>query len=157
MSARLGTATAMLLLVLLTLGTASITDIRAYTANVGGKTGASAHQRRRGPTDGGTIAIQSDAFAHGLDIRFAKAGVSAVFAFRGTMATCLDTRFKLFVRHNETPYFACQKKVANVSTILANYVPKPAQSTKPPNLDTIYAWGGHKSVELADERSTTSR
>jgi hypothetical protein len=84
-----------------TLVAAGLANLGTYAAYLGSELRPAAHERRRHPTNVGTVAIQPDALGHFADVALAQAGVGAMLALLGATHTRLDARSILLMSHLE--------------------------------------------------------
>lgn len=99
--ARFGASLAVIGFMLLAFRTARIADFGAKTADVVSELRAAAHQGRRAPADFGTIAVETNALGHLLDITLAQTRVGTMLARLCTFDTSIDTGCILFVSHQK--------------------------------------------------------
>jgi hypothetical protein len=113
-TAGLRTALTVVLLMLPALRRAGVTHFSVEAAHVGCELRASAHPPRRRPADFGAVAVESDAFGHGLDVLLTQASVGTVFAFLRALDAGFDARSVLLMSHANPP--SKQKWVASVQS-----------------------------------------
>ena len=87
-----GAVLAVLGFVFVAFSAAGVTDVGAHATDFVCKVRTAAHESRGGPANFGTIPVQANTFGHLGDILLAETSIGAMFAFLGTLDTCLDTR-----------------------------------------------------------------
>jgi hypothetical protein len=78
---------------------ARFANLRADSAEIVGITRATAHESRSTEADFRAVSVEPNALSHFLDVRFAQAGICAMFTHLGTFNTGCDAGRELFVRH----------------------------------------------------------
>lgn len=90
----------MIVLVLLALCTAGVTDLGAKATQSRSELRATTHPAGSRPADFGAVPIQSNALGHHLHVFLAKTCRSTVLAFLRTLNAGCDAGLKMFVGHS---------------------------------------------------------
>jgi len=101
-TAGLGATLAVFRVMLAAFGCAGITHRRTKHAHLVDELRSPAHERCGLPANGGTIAVETDAIDHALEIILVETGVGTMVTFQGATHTNFNTRLILPVGHEDT-------------------------------------------------------